>query len=102
MSDGFEENHRPELSADEEALLKEMPTLTDVGQARRTFLGQTLAGSLGLFALMLLEKEQALAAFDAPPGAVFAPAPALENPVRVVLKVNGATKTLELDSRMVL
>src|ERR671917_1705621 len=102
MNDEFNETSEPELTADEEALLKEMPTLTDVGQARRTFLGQTIAGSLGAFALMLLEKERALAALAASPGAVFAPAPALENPVRVVLKVNGAAKTLEVDSRMVL
>jgi xanthine dehydrogenase YagT iron-sulfur-binding subunit len=102
MNDEFDETSEPELTADEEALLKEMPTLTDVGQARRTFLGQTLAGSLGAFTLMLLEKERALAALAASPDAVFAPAPALDNPIRVMLKVNGATKTLELDSRMVL
>ncbi|HLL75358.1 MAG TPA: 2Fe-2S iron-sulfur cluster-binding protein [Pyrinomonadaceae bacterium] len=102
MNDDFDETSEPELTADEEALLKEMPTLTDVGQARRTFLGQTLAGGLSAFALMLLEQERALAALATSPEAVFAPAPALENPVRVILKVNGATKTLELDSRMVL
>ncbi|HEX8685455.1 MAG TPA: 2Fe-2S iron-sulfur cluster-binding protein [Pyrinomonadaceae bacterium] len=102
MSDEFDEGSGPELTADEEALLKEMPTLADVGQARRTFLGQTLAGGMGLFALMLLEKEQALAALGTEPGAVFAPAPALENPVRVALKVNGAARTLDVDSRMVL
>ncbi|HEX8353050.1 MAG TPA: 2Fe-2S iron-sulfur cluster-binding protein [Pyrinomonadaceae bacterium] len=102
MNDDFDETSGPELTADEEALLKEMPTLTDVGQARRTFLGQTLSGSLGAFALMLLEKERALAALATSPGAVFAPAPALENPVRVALKVNGAAKSLEVDSRMVL
>ena len=102
MSDEFDEGSGPELTADEEALVKEMPALTDVGQARRTFLGQTLAGGMGLFALMLLEKEQALAALSTEPGAVFAALPAVENPVRVVLKVNGATRTLELDSRMVL
>jgi xanthine dehydrogenase YagT iron-sulfur-binding subunit len=51
---------------------------------------------------MLLEKESALAALAASPDAVFASAPALENPVRVVLKVNGAAQTLELDSRTVL
>src|SRR5918998_1446787 len=62
MSDEFDENSGPELTADEEALLEEMPTLTDVGQARRDFLGQTFAGGLGAFALMLVEKEQALAA----------------------------------------
>ena len=102
MSDDLGETSGPELSADEEAMLKEMPTLTDVGQARRTFLGQTFGGGLGLFTLMLLEKEEALAALATEPGAVFAPAPALENPVRVALKVNGAAKTLELDSRVVL
>ncbi|HEX8294599.1 MAG TPA: 2Fe-2S iron-sulfur cluster-binding protein [Pyrinomonadaceae bacterium] len=102
MKDDLEETSGPELSADEEAMLKEMPTLTDVGQARRTFLGQTVGGGVGLFALMLLEKEQALAALATEPGAVFAAAPAAENPVRVALKVNGATKTLELDSRVVL
>jgi xanthine dehydrogenase YagT iron-sulfur-binding subunit len=102
MNDEFDETSGPELTADEEALLKEMPTLTDVEQARRTFLGQTLAGSLGVFTLMLLEKERALAALAASPEAVFAPAPTLDHPIRVMLKVNGATKTLELDSRMVL
>src|ERR1051325_2669232 len=102
MNDYSDETSGPELTADEEALVKEMPTLTDVGQARRIFLGQTITGGLGLFALMLLEKEQALAAVGTSPEAVFAAAPALENPVKVVLKVNGATKTLELDSRMVL
>ena len=102
MKDYSDETSGPELTADEEALLKEMPTLTDVGQARRTFLGQTLAGSLGLFALMLLEKEQAMAALGTSPDAVFASAVAPENPIRVTLKVNGATRTLELDSRVVL
>jgi xanthine dehydrogenase YagT iron-sulfur-binding subunit len=102
MKDDLDETSGPELSADEEALLEEMPTLTDVGQARRTFLGQTLAGGMGLFTLMLLEKEQALAALATEPGAVFAAAPAVENPVRIALKVNGAAKTLELDSRVVL
>jgi xanthine dehydrogenase YagT iron-sulfur-binding subunit len=102
MNDDFDDTSGPELTADEEALLKEMPTLTDVGQARRTFLGQTLAGSLGLFALMLLEKEQALAALGTSPDALFAPTVAPENPIRISLKVNGATKTLELDSRVVL
>jgi len=102
MKDDLDETSGPELSADEEALLKEMPTLADVGQSRRTFLGQTLGGGMGLFALMLMEKEQALAALATEPGAVFAAAPAVENPVRVALKVNGAAKTLELDSRTVL
>jgi xanthine dehydrogenase YagT iron-sulfur-binding subunit len=102
MKDDFDDGSEPELTADEEALLKEMPALTDVGQARRTFLGQTLTTGLGAFALMLLDKERALASLATAPDAVFAPAPALENPVKVMLKVNGVTKTLEVDSRMVL
>jgi xanthine dehydrogenase YagT iron-sulfur-binding subunit len=89
---------RKSRTADEEALVKEMPALTDVGQARRTFLGQ----SVGLFALMLLEKEQALAALSPSPDAVFAPAVMPENTITTNLKVNGAAKTLELDSRVVL
>jgi xanthine dehydrogenase YagT iron-sulfur-binding subunit len=102
MEDNFDETSKPELSADEEALVKEMPSLTDIGQARRTFLEQTLTGGLGLFALMLLEKEQALAALSAPADAVFAPPVAPENTISITMKVNGAAKTLELDSRVVL
>jgi xanthine dehydrogenase YagT iron-sulfur-binding subunit len=82
--------------------LKEMPTLTDVGQTRRTFVGRTMAGSLGLFALNLLDLEKALAGLSPSPDVVFAADPAVENLVRVALKVNGATKTLEIDSRVVL
>jgi xanthine dehydrogenase YagT iron-sulfur-binding subunit len=102
MNDDFDETSGPELTADEEALLQEMPTLTDVGLTRRTFLGQTIAGGLGSFALMLLEHEKAFAALSASPDAVFAAAPAVENPVKVVLKVNGAMTTLEVDARVVL
>ena len=89
----------PELTADEEALVKEMPALTDIGQARRTFLGQS---GMSLFALMLLEKEQVLAALSTSADAVFAPAVAPENAIKVALKVNGAARTLDLDSRVVL
>jgi xanthine dehydrogenase YagT iron-sulfur-binding subunit len=102
MNDDFDETSGPELTADEEALVNEIPTLTDVGQARRTFLGQTITGGMGLFALMLLEKEEALAALSPSPDAVFAPAVIQENTIRTTLKVNGAAKTLELDSRVVL
>ena len=101
MNDNFETSE-PELTDDEEALLKEMPTLTDIGQSRRTFLGQTIAGGLGFFALSLLEQEKALALLSASPDAAFAPAPAVENAVKVALRINGATRTLEIDSRVVL
>ncbi len=106
MNDDFDETSEPELTEDEAALLDEMPALSGVGASglsRRTFLGQTLVGSLGIFAFDLLAHEEALAAFALPPGAVTAAAaPVGENLLKVVLKVNGATKTLSLDSRVVL
>ena len=98
MNDDFDETSEPELTADEEALLEEMPGLDGVGQTRRTF----LAGSLGFFALDLLELEKAFAALSLAPDAISAAASATENVVKVAFKVNGATKTLELDSRVVL
>jgi xanthine dehydrogenase YagT iron-sulfur-binding subunit len=91
-----------ELTDDERALLDEMPALTGgVGQSRRTFLGQTVAGSLGLFGLDLLELERSLATLAPSPEAVTA-ATAAENAVRVSLSVNGVRRTLDLDSRVVL
>src|SRR5688572_24746110 len=101
MNEEFEENSEIELTADEEALLHEMPELADVGLSRRKFLKQTIAGSLGLFALDLLAQEQLLAALSPSPGAVFADKTA-ENLVKLALKVNGVTKNLEIDSRVVL
>ncbi len=92
----------PELTDDEQALLSEMPTLAGVGPTRRTFVGQTVTGSLGLFALNLLDLEKALAGLKPSPDVVFAADPFPENAVKVVLKVNGATKTLTVDSRVVL
>src|SRR5688500_8214008 len=87
-----------DLSEDEAALLDEMPDLTDVGgHTRRTFIGTTIAGSLGLFALDLLAQQEALAALAPAADAVTAGA-AGENLIKVAFRVNGATKTLELDS----
>jgi xanthine dehydrogenase YagT iron-sulfur-binding subunit len=108
MSDEFtapsapEDGSAPELTDDEQALLSQMPELRDVGQSRRTFVGQTVAGGIGLFALNLLDLEQALAELKPSPDVVFAADPVAENVVKVVLTVNGATKTLEVDSRVVL
>jgi xanthine dehydrogenase YagT iron-sulfur-binding subunit len=102
MNDDFDETSEPGLTEDEEALLEEMPALTDAGLTRRSFLGQTVAGGLGFLALDLLAHEQALAALSPSPGAVSAAGPAAENLLKVVLKINGATKNLEIDSRVVL
>ena len=91
----------PELSADETALLAEMPDLNDVGQSRRTFMMQTGGGSIGLFAANLLATESALAQMAPTPGAVSSPVKA-QNVVQVSFQVNGVQKALELDSRVVL
>jgi xanthine dehydrogenase YagT iron-sulfur-binding subunit len=88
-----------ELSADEEKLLDELGIF---GESRRKFLGQGMTAGLGIFAFQLLAKEQALAALDVPPDAVFAQNAGLENAVKISLKVNGAAQTLEVDSRMTL
>jgi xanthine dehydrogenase YagT iron-sulfur-binding subunit len=101
MEDDFDETLGPELNADEEALLEEMPSLQDVGVNRRTFVERTVAAGLGFFALELLAQEEALAALRISPGAALADS-ALVNRVRVALRVNGATRVLELDSRVVL
>ena len=85
------------ISADEEKLLDELGLF---GDARRKFLGQTIAGGLGIFALQLLAKEQALAALIAQPDAAFAQTQDLENAVQVAFKVNGANTNLAVDSRM--
>ena len=79
-----------------------MPELTGVGQTRRKFLGQTIAGGLGLFALDLLAQQEALAAMSPSADAVLAADAAGQNLVKVALKINGAARTLEIDSRVVL
>jgi xanthine dehydrogenase YagT iron-sulfur-binding subunit len=98
---GGTDDPAPELTADEAALLEQMPALADVGSSRRQFLGQTVAGGLGLFALDLLALERTLGAMAPAPGAVYATRPA-QHAVRVTFRVNGAARTLELDSRVVL
>ena len=88
-----------QLSADEETLLDQLGI---TGAARRKFLGQSMAALLGTFAFHLLAKEEAFATLAAEPDAVFAQAPAVENAVNVLLKINGSTQRLEVDSRTAL
>ena len=90
-----------ELNADEAALLREMPALNDVGQARRTFMMQTGGGGIGLFAANLLATESALAQMPPVPGAASAPVVA-QNVVKVSFLVNGTPHALDIDSRVVL
>ncbi len=89
-----------ELSADESALLAEMPALNGVGKSRRTFMMQTGSG-IGLFAANLLATESALAQLPPVHGAASAPVVA-QNVVKVSFRVNGTPQTLDVDSRVVL
>ena len=88
-----------EPNEDEEKLLDELGIH---GAARREFLGKSIAGGLGIFALQLLAREKALGSIPASAEAVFAPTSPIENAVKVVLKINGSTTNLEVDSRTVL
>ncbi len=97
----FEDEPEMTLTEDEKALLDEAAELTELGEARRKFLGQATALGLGAFALNLLSQEQIFANFQVAEDAVFVPV-AEENAVKVVLKINGAERTLTLDSRVTL
>ena len=90
-----------ELSADESALLAEMPALNGVGKSRRTFMMQTGGSGIGLFAANLLATESALAQLPPVHGAASAPVVA-QNVVKVSFRVNGTPQTLDVDSRVVL
>src|SRR5688572_9020781 len=97
----FEENVEMELTDDEKALLESFPELSELGEARRKFLGQAASLGLGAFALNLLAQEQIFAEIPSDAEAVFAPVTE-ENAVAVSLKINGAEKSLTLDSRVTL
>lgn len=97
----FEEKVQTELSEDEKALMDVIPELSELGEARRKFLGQAAALGLGTFALNLLAQEEIFARVETAEDALFAPV-AEENVVAVKLKINGVEKTLSLDSRVTL
>lgn len=97
----FEEKVQTELTDDEKALLEDFPELSELGEARRKFIKQAAGMGLGALALNLLAQEEVLARIEPSPDAVTAPIQ-VENGVKVVFKVNGAEKSLNVDSRMTL
>jgi len=101
MAEELEELGEEQLTADEEALLKDFPELGELGEARRRFLGQAASLGLGAFAVHLLAQERILAEVPANADAVFAPV-AEENAVTVSMKINNAQSTLKIDSRVTL
>lgn len=94
MTNKLENGNQQGTSVDE-------TSLSELGESRRKFLGQATAIGLSAFALDLLAHEQALAHIKTDKNAVFAPF-SEENAVKVTLKINGAEKTLTLDSRVTL
>jgi xanthine dehydrogenase YagT iron-sulfur-binding subunit len=95
-----------ELTEDEKKLfedfLSEDPDeLSDFGMQRRHFLKQLLAAGGGALALQIFGGEQLFAQFTQPAPGEMIP-PNIENSVHVSFKVNGAAKSLQIDSRMTL
>jgi len=85
-----------QILADEERLLDELGVF---GEARRRFLGQVSSAGLSVLALQTLAEQNAFAAVGEMENAVLAQ---IENAVKVAFKVNGAEKSLNVDSRMTL
>ena len=88
-------NSERKMEADEERLLDELGLH---GESRRQFLGQVAASGLGILAVQQLAGQNVFAADSIE---IAAPAP-VENAVKVAFKVNGAEKSLNVDSRMTL
>ena len=92
----FVGNAERQMTADEEALLDELGIF---GESRRKFLGQITGAGIGALVLQILAEQHALAFSESE--TPFATS-TLENSVTVSFTVNGAKKSLELDSRMTL
>ena len=93
--DGVNDNHEPsapELTAEEAALLNEMPSLREVGPTRREFLARSIGGGIGLFALDLITVEKSLLAMSPRPGAVHAASAARSPRSKVSRKVTVCTR----------
>lgn len=84
------------MNIDEEKLLDDLGIF---GESRRRFLGQVSAAGLSVLAIQMLAEQNAYAAGGKSSAETAA---ALENAVKVMMKVNGGEKTLEVDSRMTL
>lgn len=85
-----------ELTSDEAELLEDI--LSDLGESRRKFIGQTSTAALGALVLQFIAKRNVLAGVEEIPYVPYAD----ENVVSVAMRVNGTQRTLSLDSRMTL
>jgi xanthine dehydrogenase YagT iron-sulfur-binding subunit len=98
---GFDYFAPPEVSA---AATGDGQDPAPLGPTRRAFVQRTVAGGLTLAALEALAPEAALAGLGLPPAAApdAAEAIAAEHTARVTLTVNGAARTLDVDTRVTL
>ena len=85
-----------QMRSDEERLLDELGIF---GESRRRFLGQASGAAFSVLACQILAEQKALA-FSETQAAQ--PDISLQNTVKVAFKVNGAEKSLDVDSRMTL
>ncbi len=88
-----------ELTEDEERLLDELGLH---GDSRRKFLGQIGAAGFGMLAMQVLANQEMFAAEGGGFEVVSPKADAIENAVKVMMKINGDKKSLNVDSRMTL
>ena len=101
FSDNFDEETEITLTEDEKALMDEVTDLGEIGEARRKFLKQASMMGLSAIAMNLLVQEQVFAELPVSEDALLNP-PSVENVVKVLLKVNGDEKSINVDSRMTL
>jgi len=102
MADEFDDPTGPGLSDDELAIISDMPALAAEDESRRQFLIQMSACAVGVLAIQLTAEQELLASFAPSAEALFAPVAAEENALTVSLVVNGAPKTVTVDSRVTL
>lgn len=102
----IEETQEPELTEDEkklfECMAEDVIELSGFGAQRRHFLKQMLAAGGGMLALQLLGVQQLSAHALSEPAMDEMPAANIENAVNLAFRVNGAARTLPVDSRMTL
>ena len=102
-----EEPEKPDLTADEKKLFEDlMPEdldeIMDTGFSRRHFIKLMGVAGTGVLAAHFLGAEQLLARPFTEPALTEMPAGVIENGLKVAFQVNGAKKSLVVDSRMTL
>ncbi len=102
-----EEINELDLTEDEKKLLDEFTSeefaeISDFGEARRQFLKQMSVAGGAILAAQMLDGQQIFANSSGKTAISEAAAANIENAVKVAFKVNGAEKSLNVDSRMTL